>query len=234
MDMFEKFIMSDAFFPVLIVLLLLVVGVFVWILLSGRKKVSAEVVTPIVTEEKPVEPVSVPQPSEVVEEPKVEDAPKNEERPDELIRELCPINTMDETPVDIFVPTGDDDKDEGEAVVIEHSEPLVEENVSPDEYVDIELPQKRIIDEGETVEIPEASGDFEDVGEEVKIDDSPVSSPEVGKTSLAFDSVPYSNHAINTAVDTSLPKEYVGEKTEIFDFPDFNKMEGSNDTIKEN
>lgn len=230
MGFFKDFIEGDAFFPVLIGLMLALVLVFVWILLSGKKKINNQkndneienIVEhqqmPVTTESVIEESIEIPKMSEEV----IEKTSSN-------VLVSLPINNMDETPVEVNISNNIID-DTGEMVEIEKTQPLVEENISEDQYVNIEIPTMQIEEKGETVALPEAKTLVEDSsGEQVELPAPKAMIKEEGEEAVAFDSLPEANRIINTDVKIAEKEEYVGEQTEIFDFPDFNNIENKSD-----
>lgn len=296
MDAFEKFIVSDAFFPVLIVLLLLLCGVFLWIILSSKKDMrnvrtastqnedfsnKAEIkiiqdknyVKKEIVEEK-IEPISssneikivetVEQPvpvsslvinditNKVIEQKKesnIEVAPIVEEKVQEVkleepkIEETKPVELPK---IDIPIQEMTDDSitvpemtrltsDEGETVEIEFTKPLEENSVDSSEIVNIDLKEQIPASEdiGEKVVVPEITEQvsetpeeaaYEMVFEEQKVNEE-VTKDEVIEIPSAFEQSADGNAEINEDIVVEPPHEYTVEKTEIFDFPDFSKLD---------
>lgn len=240
MEFFEKFVVSDAFFPVLIGLMIILVLVFVWILLSGKKKVENQTVVENVQNDE-FKNESIP--SEEVIPVNLDDtmvvktlAINEEEQAPDIIETPnvvvdIPINKMDETPVEVTMPE-DELNDVGETVVVEKTSPLVEDNVSQDEIVEIEMPMKKVEDVGESVELPIAMPLMnESAGETVELPVPKTLVSDVGEAAVAFESLPVDNREINENVKVEEPEEYLSEKTEIFDFPDFNDLETKDNEI---
>lgn len=240
MKAFEDFIVSDAFFPVLIGLMVVLVLVFVWILLSGKKKlnknnIKSEQLQEEKREELDINPLAELEKKElkIVETPEVIVNNTSTDSINDVVVDI-PINTMDETPVDVFVPQ-EELNDVGETVEIEHPTPLVEENVPADQVVDIDIPSLKSEEQGEEVEIPDVKPVVEDSGETVELPVQKVLTNDVGEEAVAFDTIPEANHNINNDIKVEPKQEYTGEKTEIFDFPDFNNIEAkSDDTLTGN
>ncbi len=233
MGFFEDFIAGDAFFPVLIGLMLVLVLVFVWILLSGRKKVASQnnnetdASLQVDTEVISVEPTDIQENLENNANEVVSSSEKVEPILNDVVVNI-PINNMDDTPVDLPIP--EELNDVGEMIEVEKTVPLIENNVSDDEIVDIEMPLRKFDDVGETVSLPEVKSiTTENVGEAIELPTSKEVLNEVGEEAVAFDTIPEADRTINESVEIEIPDDYLSEKTEIFDFPDFNNLEQTND-----
>ncbi len=272
MGAFETFVASDAFFPVLTGLMLALVLVFVWILLSGRKKIdkdnsasnisnnddtnvnvlkssqssnginddslnmqkSSSVLPSVIYESTESEEKKTPQ----IETNNITSEVDNNQTSqvnnnlsvDDVVVDL-PIRNMDLSPVEITTPN-QALNDAGESVEIEISQGLNEQNVTDDQKIDIELPAMKIEEDGEEVELPEMKTLVnENEGESIEIPNISDQFQKVGDNTLAFKSLPEEIRTINDNVIAEQPKEYVGEKTEIFDFPDFNNLEQGDEKL---
>lgn len=216
MKAFESFIESDAFFPVLIVLLILLVAVFLWAILSSKKEAkerklrkqnlqldeSAEI--------KFIEDQNAPRSTEEKEKEEVEEVETNEIRiieeqevaPGVNESEMAIVNEVDlsELPtVDIPIPNVTEESFEIPAVEID------EENSVQKESVIIEFSKKAEENKG-----------FEDNLEISKKDENQIVN--------AFSVTPDDIRDINENITIEPINEYTGEKTEIFEFPDFDEM----------
>lgn len=250
MKAFEKFIESDAFFPVLIVLLILLVLVFVWAILSSKKeakerqlrkqniKVDENAEIKIIKEGNEINQEEV-QPSEpeevetneikIVEEQIVDSANIDNQN----ITEVKEVDLSELPLVDIPIPEVTEETfaipsivvqpDEGIEVDISVPEKINEENVPQSENVTLEFtrPMNMHEDIGEKVEIPPMKEMVDEIGESVIDEPSKEIITEENHLDEAFNSTPNETRDINENVVTEEPKEYLGEKTEIFDFPDF-------------
>lgn len=256
MGAFEKFVESEAFFPVLLLLLVMLLAVFIWVLVSGkrdekkRRAIKSNVVVDEAAQVKIIQTednkeVEIPaivkeveQAQEPVESKEVqliqEEVVVKPKEVKEVPRIDIPINKMDETP--IVVPTQKREVEVGEAIKVEEATPLVENEVKSDEIVKVNVPIENIQNNevGEEIVVEKTMPLTEDESEEYVINDVVVDTKreenQNQNETLAFNSTPDDNSEINESIVVEEPKEYLGEKTEIFDFPDFDAPT-STDTV---
>lgn len=210
MKTFENFIESEAFFPVLILLLVMLVGVFMWIILSNKKE-----------------------------------AQKRRNKKNIKIDEDAEIKIFSDGDDDLRVrrrparKEEDDEPERSEIAIVEEvkdTAPIINFNMKPKEeeiIYDIPLPN---FNEGrftetsaEEEEIDYSKIDYGDLSvppvpdifkeeDEVKIGNA--QSDNVDALS-AFNSHPTGDTEIHDDIKVEEKHEYVGEKTEVFDFPAF-------------
>lgn len=256
MGAFEKFVESEAFFPVLLLLLVMLLAVFIWVLVSGkrdekkRRALKSNVVVDedaqvkiIQTEdnkevEMPAIVKEVEQVQEMVESKEVqliqEEVVVKPKEVKEVPRIDIPINKMDETP--IVVPSQKREVEVGETITVEEATPLVENEIKSDEIVKVNAPTENIQNDeiGEEIIVEKTMPLTEEKSEEYVITDAVVDTKReetpIHNENLAFNSTPDDNSEINESIVVEEPKEYLGEKTEIFDFPDFDAPT-STDTV---
>lgn len=250
MKAFEKFIESDAFFPVLIVLLILLILVFVWAILSSKKEakerqlrkqniqVDKNAEIKIIKDGNSINQSEVQQ--EEPEEVETNEIKIVEEQVidsiDNINQSITEVNEVDlsELPlVDIPIPEVTEETfvipsivvqpDEGIEVEIPTPEKINEENIPQSENVTLEFtrPMDAHEDVGEKVEIPPMKEMIDEIGESVLQESPKEVITEENHIDEAFYSIPSETRDINENIVTEEPKEYLGEKTEIFDFPDF-------------
>lgn len=237
MGTFAEFIESDAFFPVLILLLMLLMFTFVSILMSGRtkekkkikerKKIQIDENAQIqlvqhgtnkgfkstVTEDDEVEETGSTEVG-LVKEVEAVDLSEVEEEIDEM------RVTIEENPdKEIEIPSNNRPiEDMNDEYVVQHQDALNEE-LNDSEFVKVDLtePIETSSDVGEEITVPKSK--IEDESNEI-----PVLAEEKTKVSEeddAFEMNANEDHSINEVIDSKPPKEYNGDKTEILDFPDF-------------
>ena len=292
MNSFEKFINSSAFFPVLILLLVALIGALVWVIVSGKnsdkknrqlrknKEIDETMQIKIIsqngeerelnherTEEDLIEENTSNEIKMVVE-LNSDDIPKEKvnikdelkdvvyENEDSFVEEqsttIEPVidseeekkeevpPVMEDVPkIEIIIPEITDDSieieekeliDEGESFEIPNRMPLDETN-SEEKSISIEAPNVvGFVDEGESIEVPHK--ELEDEGESIEI---PIQKGIVKEDiNDVFAVNPTGDLSINENVKIEMPNEYVGEKTEIFEFPDFNtELENSTEDIEQ-
>ena len=241
----EKFFESEAFFPILVGLLVLLIATLLWVTLSNRRarkrmmvpqnteidesstiKVIQEDATASVNTSKSKVVPDVPMAANVVPDTPMVEEPKNEnvtETPEVQTNNDLPlvdiaVPKVDETPVELDIPEAAP-AESGEAVSIEPAPEAVSEIPTPGEEVNIELPVKK--DEEPTEgDVPaftvgEIAALTNEVGEPAEV----MASIDVPEN--AFSQLPTDDSSINEDVVVEEPKEYTGEKTEVFNFPDF-------------
>lgn len=206
MKTFENFIESEAFFPVLILLLVMLVCVFMWIILSNKKEEQ-----------------------------------KRRSKKNIKIDEDAEIKIVSDGNDDLRVrriPAGElDDVDEperSEIAIIEEvkdSTPFVNFSMKPKEdetIYDIPLPnfnEGRFTEtEYQEEEIQDNEIDYGDLSVPV-VPDIFKEKGENGTNNVdfsnAFSTRPNGDTEINEDIKVEEMNEYVGEKTEVFDFPAF-------------
>ena len=225
MRTFENFIESEAFFPVLILLLVLLVCVFMWIMMSNKKeikkrrdkkkiKIDENAEIKIVSDGNEKVRVRKTQKNNIDDEPERTEIAIVEE-----VKGVSPaynfkINEKKETIYDIDLPNFN----EGRFNTNNDQEEIDHKNI---DYGDLSVPPVPDIfkdDKYETAEVQVSidndNSKYKDMNLEIK-DES-----EVEK---AFNSQPSNDTNINEDIKYDMPNEYIGEKTEVFDFPDFDK-----------
>lgn len=285
MSSFEKFVNSNAFFPILVLLLVALVGALVWVIVSGKNaekkkrerrkniqidqnseikvysesgeeqelvekreeleeapsneiKMVVELNNDDIPKEKEelVESVVIaPEVEEVVEpvvekvitetvEPVVEEVnnPEVTETSIPLVTEEVTVETKEEVSsmddVEIEIKEKELTDETGDTYQIPEIGTINEDNISSAEIVNIEsTPLDSNLDVGEEIEI--AHHELEDEGESVELPQ--IKGEVIDDPNDVFAFNPTSNHEINENITVEAPQEYTGEKTEIFDFPDF-------------
>lgn len=196
MEAFSKFIESEAFFPVLILLLVMLLAVFVWVLLSGksdeRKRRNKNRVVDESAEIKIVQEDIV----NIQAKEKISNL-ENKKSKQNLPLVDIPINVMDETPIEI-----------------EKIPEIEKDEITKDEELINEI-------EKELVSIP-------------VIEDDSNNKRRIVPEDIAFNSLPIDDNKINDNIKIEEKKEYDGNKTEIFDFPDFDMNENEEKSDEEN
>lgn len=225
MKTFETFIESEAFFPVLILLLVMLVGVFMWIILANKKEAQKrrEKKHVKIDENAEIKIVSDGYESvriKKVKKDKFEDEPERTEIA--IVEEVAGSNNFlnikreepKETIYDIDLPNFN------EARFTRDEEAIDYKNI---DYGDLSIPPVPDIfkDEFDEEREPEKESSFN----EVVIDniEENNNSNEEKEDVNAFNLPPSENREINEDVKIEEPVEYTGEKTEVFDFPDFNQ-----------
>ena len=94
---------------------------------------------------------------------------------------------------------------------------------TPEEAIEVEKTTQLVEEAEETVEIPK-----EEIVETPEVKE--VETPELNN---AFGTTPTDNTEINENIVVEEPQEYTGEKTEIFDFPDFSDIPGGEEVEEE-
>lgn len=279
MEALENFFKSEACFPVIMVLMLLLLGIVVWTTISNKKAQE---------QMRAKQRQNIDESAEikiVANEPTVEEV-KQEIIPEDLPLVDIPINNMDETEVVIepvkqvnevmeeqiviplipafqegpvpetekvnldFSKPIDASLDVGEKVEIPVPGPLVEEKEEQAitieeiektnvEHIQEEKEEEVVIETVETKEEETTSINTSDVPPVVEnivktevptpVEDAIVSKPVAisnVEDNQAFGVKPTEDTTINENVVVEEPKEYDGNKTEIFDFPDFSEISG--------
>lgn len=238
MGTFAEFIESDAFFPVLILLLMLLMFTFVSILMSGRTKEKKKM-----QERKKIQLDEsaqiqlVQHDSNVVVINNVPEEPREHKETGStevgLVKEVEAVDlseveeeleemrvTIEENPdKEIEVPSFNQPiEDVSEEYVVEHQDTLAEE-LNESEIVKVELTEQigASNDIGEEIIVPKSK--MEDESNEEPVIEADKS--KVIEENDAFEMNANEDHTINENVDYEPPKEYDGDKTEILDFPDF-------------
>lgn len=241
MEALENLVKSDAFFPVILALLVVLLVLFCYFIISNKKRENLK-------RNRQEQPMAIQEEIKLLEEKEVEPT-KVETPPVELPLVDIPIPKMDDTEVMIEETESVTEKQEEAVEIPVVMEPIKEGPVDASEIVNIEaaVPLDKASDVGEKVEIPNVTESYEETPEEqVIIEESgPVVENNVNPNDLveigielpgmkeqAFDGVPAPTTSINENIVYEEPKEYTGEKTEIFDFPDFSEVTGADDTKK--
>lgn len=233
MKTFETFIESEAFFPVLILLLVMLVSVFMWIVLSNKKeeqkrrekkriKIDENAEIKIVFDGLEHDDVKM----QKTKREQTDDEPERTEIA--IVEEVATPNDYiniendkKEIIYDIDLPnfnearfTSEDKEDLTKNVFYgDLSVPPV-----PDIFLDDDFSETKSKETGNDL-VKDKSVDNNEKDENVIEVEKEESSVETN----AFNSTPTSDREIHEDVKVDMPKEYVGEKTEIFDFPDFNQ-----------
>lgn len=222
MKTFETFIESEAFFPVLILLLVMLVCVFMWIVLSNKKEAQKR---------REKKKVKIDENAEIkivsdgnddvrikkVKKEKFEDEPERSEIA--IVEEVAGSNNYlevkheepKETIYNIDLPNFNEAR-----FTREDDEQIIDyKNI---DYGDLSVPpvpdifKDEFSDTAATKNENTSSNEIEQVEKENKnIED------------YAFNTTPNADREIHEDVKVEPPKEYVGEKTEVFDFPDFDQ-----------
>lgn len=216
MKTFETFIESEAFFPVLILLLVMLVCVFMWIVLSnkkdaqkGREKKKIKIDT-----NAEIKIVSDGNDDVRVKKVKKENFDDEPERTEIAIVEEVPGNNSifnikktrkqeTETIYNIDLPNFNETR------FIRDEEPV------EDEIIDY-----KNIDYGD-LSVPPVPDIFKDEDEEKAALELASKKDEL--ITEAFNMPPNDNREINEDIKVEPPKEYTGVKTEVFEFPDFDQ-----------
>lgn len=222
MKTFETFIESEAFFPVLILLLVMLVCVFMWIVLSNKKEAQKR---------REKKKVKIDENAEIkivsdgnddarikkVKKEKIEDEPERTEIA--IVEEVAGSNNYlevnheepKETIYNIDLPnfnearfTREDDEEIIDYKNIDYGDLSVPPvpDIFKDEFSDVETIKN---EEPVSSEIEQASKENKNIED------------------YAFNTTPNDDREIHEDVKVEPPKEYVGEKTEVFDFPDFDQ-----------
>lgn len=252
MEALENFFKSEACIPVIMVLMLVLLGVVVWTTISNKKAHEQMRAKQRQNIDESAE-IKI-----VAQEPVIEE-PKEEIIPEDLPLVDIPINNMDETEVTIepvrkveevmeeqinipLIPAFQEGPvAEEEKVKLEFSQPL-DSSLDIGEKVEIPIPAP-IVEEKEeqAITIAEIEGtNTEPVVEKVEepavveeqneVVENVQTAEKVPETNQAFGVTPTEDTTINENVVVEEPKEYDGNKTEIFDFPDFSEISGDKQT----
>lgn len=243
MSAVEKFFESEAFFPILVGLLVLLIATLLWVTLSNRRSrkmykvpqnsmvdesATIKVVqeepanngvpsTPKVVPDTPMVASVVPD-TPMVNEPVAESEVQAVNNDNDLPLVDIAVPTVDETPVELDINT-ESVSESGETVTIDPAPQAVAEIPIPGEQVNIELPVKKEeeITEGDVpaFTVGEIAALTNEVGEPAEV----MASLDVPEN--AFGQLPTDDNSINDNPVIEEPKEYTGEKTEVFNFPDF-------------
>lgn len=229
MRTFENFIESEAFFPVLILLLVLLVCVFMWIILSNKNeaqkrrdkkkiKIDENAEIKIVSDGNDDVRVKKEKREEYQEEPeRTEIAIVEEVKDTNLGFGFKEPSKKKETIYDIDIP----DFNVGRFNDSKSEEVIDYKNI---DYGDLSVPPVPDIFKddnfSDNAEKPFVNEHAYDVVESTNDKNALEETDELAQ---AFKSTPNGDTAIHEDIKFEPPKEYVGEKTEIFDFPDFNQ-----------
>lgn len=244
MEAIEKFFASEAFFPVLVVLLSLLLLTLVWITLSNRRKqrnmipqnsvIDENSTVRVIRDEENIntstnlnnelptyQMVDSEQENEIVEEITSESVIA-----DAILPEMPEVPIVNEIPVEL---------DFGNPVVI-NTDLVENDNISPevetsqpiitdDEIVNIDI-SKTVVEEqpqeNEIVNIDVPSPiDVTEENEAFAVTLDEVQSLTNDIPNIAFGALPTDDVSINDDVQVELPNSYEGNKTEVFDFPNF-------------
>lgn len=229
MKTFESFIESEAFFPVLILLLVMLVCVFMWIVLSNKKEAQKR---------REKKKVNIDENAEIkivsdgyddvrikkVKKEKYEDEPERTEIA--IVEEVKGSDgfmniTRDEPKETIY---NIDLPNFNEARFIKESEDEEIIDYKNIDYGDLTVPPVPDIFKDE-FEAKSDEDTKEEKVEEQSIDKIEEIDEDYEKTRKleAFSASPNGDYEINEDIKVEPPKEYVGEKTEVFDFPDFDQ-----------
>ena len=245
MDFFENFIESDAFFPVLIGLLLLLILIFLGVLLSGKKsknkknenvntmnnEVNNDVTNQSVTNDNlmaasvaEVENTALNNTPDVV----VQNDVVSQEQ--KIVPEVnsgavpqvdLPINNMDNTP--ISVPHPQDVVENGESVDVTKTMPLNETDVASDEHIELPKSNDTLVEQGDEVPVTLTQPLVEDAGE-AAVDVDAITQEQTKASNVAFASTPDINDVPVVQQTNDANPIYTTEKTEVFEFPDFSNV----------
>lgn len=233
MGSFASFIESEAFFTVLILLLMILMFTFVSILMSGKKQEKKKMqerkkiqidenaqiqlvqhgekthnIEHVENKEKEIGGTEVGLVKEV-------EAAELEEVEEELDTMRITVEESQEIKVTDYTRPIEDMEDE---YVVQHQNAL-EEELNESEIVKVEMtePTDNSNEIGEEINIPISTPKEE-------VDEEPIITQDINKNSNskdAFEMNADEDHTINETVEYEPPQEYDGDKTEILDFPDF-------------
>lgn len=232
MEALENIVKSEAFFPIMLVLLVVLLVLFCFFIISNKNRNNRR-------RNRKEEENSAAEEIKLLEEnqnglPTVEVVKVEQATVESLPVVDIPIPKIDDTEV-IIPDTPVVNETPEEQVVIPIPEVFAEAPVSPTEVVSIEAstPLDAALDIGEKVDISEPTNTgTPDIGEEVMIENSfayPESIEVPMEKNQAFESIPSEDTTINENITYNAPQEYTGEKTEVFDFPDFSELTGNKD-----
>ena len=128
-----------------------------------------------------------------------------------------PIPNVDDTPITIEEPKQLENENTSEAIVVEHTTPIVENNINQDEIVHVQIAHELTNEVDDSVTIDEPKPLMNDVGETVQVEIEKPITNDIGET--AFNSMPINNTTINTDIKVD-NHEYVSERTEMFNLED--------------
>ncbi len=128
-----------------------------------------------------------------------------------------PIPSVDDTPITIEEPKQLENENTSEAIVVEHTTPIVENNINQDEIVHVQIAHELTNEVDDSVTIDEPKPLMNDVGETVQVEIEKPITNDIGET--AFNSMPINNTTINTDIKVD-DHEYVSERTEMFNLED--------------
>lgn len=253
MGTFVEFIESESFFPILILLLVLLMFIFASILMSGkknqrkriqeRKKIkideSAQVqlvqereianrtskeekmeiengsteVNLFLEQEDQVESVDI---AEVEDIAKVQTVPLIE--PTSVKKAEVNYTNLSDTEVEVS-PFVVEEEDLNNQYSVPKSD-VLNENAVSEQIVDVELtkPVDKNDDIGEEIELPNPIR--QDESNEIPV----IVEEKIQEGNNAFGIKPDNNTTINENIQFERPKEYVSDKTEILEFPDFDSI----------
>ena len=210
-DMFS----SKLFIPIVILLASAIISVVV-IILSNNKKKKKKTVEPA---NEPTYTNSLPQvpTNDVVQEIKEEPT----------VVEQAPLPV-----VDIPVPSTDDtsfqiepikqltNENMNEAITVEKTIPAVENDINPNEIVEVERFKQLTNEPEQSVQVEKTTQLDESNVEQDEIVQLTFPKPVSDVGEAAFKSIPTNNTTINTDIKVEEPHEYDGNKTEIFNLED--------------
>lgn len=208
--------MKDILIPLII--LLLSAGISVFIIINYNKKknnkpkrheyadnidinMSNSILPQVPTNEQPVQEVQEEVKQEEVAPPTID----------------IPIPSVDDTPITIEEPKQLENENTSEAIVVEHTTPIVENNINQDEIVHVQIARELTNEADDSVTIDEPKPLMNDVGETVQVEIEKPITNDIGET--AFNSMPINNTTINTDIKVD-NHEYVSERTEMFNLED--------------
>ena len=208
--------MKDILIPLII--LLLSAGISVFIIINYNKKknnkpkrheyadnidinMSNSILPQVPTNEQPVQVVQEEVKQEEVAPPTID----------------IPIPSVDDTPITIEEPKQLENENTSEAIVVEHTTPIVENNINQDEIVHVQIAHELTNEVDDSVKIDEPKPLMNDVGETVQVEIEKPITNDIGET--AFNSMPINNTTINTDIKVD-NHEYVSERTEMFNLED--------------
>lgn len=172
---------------------------------------------------------------------------KKEIAPDAPVIDI-PINSMDESEITVEKTEKVVEEVEPQIEVPKPADRVVETNTES-ETIEVEFskPLDATLDVGEKIEVPVTEELNETPEEQIEVEkttmleeqkEETIELPEEKQIRLpeekeevsnAFASIPTEDTSINEDIVVEEPKEYTGEKTEIFDFPDFSDVPGVKD-----
>lgn len=239
METIEKFFASEAFFPILVVLLSLLLLTLVWITLSNRRKNRHMVPqNSVVDEDSTIRVIrdddvannstnlSNEIPTYQMADSIQEDVLVEENVEEAILPEMPEVPIVNETPVELDFPqpevinTGLNESVEM-SVNYETPEPIV----TNEEEINIDIPETIIEEQPQQDEIVNVDVttpidvSLENEAFAVTLDE--VQSLTNNIPDMAFGVLPTDDVSINDDIQVELPNNYDGNKTEVFDFPNF-------------